>query len=195
MHCELLFAAALLATGQAVEAAKPPQTQAAPAENLQLQYARAKLGLAQTNLRRVVQMNRRLKRSVPSSVVAEFQDDVDEANLQVEHAAAAPEGGAFDVWLRRAQSELDAATTRWKKAVAGNRRLKGMFQELDVERFRLRARVARLQWEHGKELTGAPRAAQLEWQVELLNNEVDRLKEERTRVAPFVRYYPVYWWY
>jgi hypothetical protein len=79
--------------------------------------------------------------------------------------------------------------------VAGNRRLQGTFEELDVDRFRLRAEVARLQLERGKELAAAPRAAQLEWQVELLNNEVDRLKEEQTRVAPFVRYYPIYWWY
>lgn len=66
---------------------------------------------------------------------------------------------------------------------------------LCLERFRLRALVARWQLERGKELAAGPREAQLEWQVELLNNEVDRLKEERARVDPFVRYYPIYWYW
>ena len=195
MHRELLIAAALLVSGPALDAAPPTQAEPAPAENLRLQYAQAKLQLAQANLKRIEQLNRRLKRSVPSAVVAEFQSDVDEANLQVRQAASAPDGGEFDVWLRRAESESQLAASRWKRAVAGNRRLKGTFEGLDVERFRLRAEVARLQFARGKKLAGAPRATQLEWQVEMLNNEVDRLKQERARVAPFVRYYPIYWWY
>jgi hypothetical protein len=126
---------------------------------------------------------------------------VAEADRQVA-AAAQPEQGELAVWLRRAESNLQSATTEWKNAVAANQRLakakdaKALFDQLDVERFRLRAEVCRLQWERGKTLATAPREAQLEWQIELVNNEIDRLKEELPRVSPFIRTYPLYWyWY
>lgn len=193
MYGQLLIVAALWGADPAVPPAAADTERAAPPENLSLQYAQAKLQLAQANLKRIEQLNRRLKRSVPASVVAEFKSDVGVAELQVRQAAA-DEQGEFAVWLRRAQSELEAATSRWKRAVEGNRKMQGTFEPLDVERYRLRAEVARLQLARGKSLVDASRAAQLEWQVELLNNEVDRLREEQTRVAPFIRYYPVYWW-
>jgi hypothetical protein len=198
MHCEIILSALLLVAGQAAAAPPKPESTAA---DLELQYARAKLQLAQTNLKRVEQMNRRLARSVPASVVAELQSDVAEADRQVE-AASGGQQGEFGVWLRRAESEAQSASLRWKNAVAANERLrkskdaKAVFDQWDIERFRLRAEVCRLQWERGKSLAAAPRAAQLEWQIELLNNEVERLKEEAPRVSPFIRYYPVYWfWY
>jgi hypothetical protein len=194
MHCEIILTAALVLAGQA--AAAPDES-----ADLQLQYARAKLQLAQANLNRIEEINRRVARSVPASVVAEFQRDVAEADVQVEQASA-PDADEFAVWLRRAQSELQSATTRWKYALAANERLKSsksgknLFDASDIERFRLRAEVGRLQYLRGNQLVGAPRAAQLEWQVELLNNEVDRLKEEEAvRVAPSIRYYPIYWFW
>jgi hypothetical protein len=193
MHCELLLAATLVILAQQVPAEPPSPADATAAEKLAMEYARAKLQLAEANLKRVEEMNRRVARTVPASVVAEFQSDVEEANVQVRQTAS--QGGQFGVWLRRAQSELQAATTRWKAALAGNRRVEGTFGELDVERFRLRAEVARLQLERGRSLLGASREAQLEWQVELLNNEVDRLNEEPSRISPSGRYYPMYWYW
>lgn len=194
MHCELILAAGLAIAGQNVPAAAPAPAETTSAANLELEYAQAKLELAKANLLRVEQMNRRLARSVPASVVADFQHDVEEANQQVQ-AASAPLGGEFDVWLRRAKSELQTASTRYKNALSVNRRLEGTIEAAEIERLRLRAEVARLQLERGRSLAGAPRAEQLEWQVELLNNEVDRLKEEPSHVAPFVRFQPLYWWY
>jgi hypothetical protein len=172
--------------------AAPPD---APDANLPLQYARARLELAEANLNRVEELNRRRERSVAPTVVAELHAEVDEARLQVERASQAEAGGEFDVWLRRAEGELASATSRWKKALQGNQRLKGAFEPLDVERYRLRAEVARLQLARGRSLVGASRGAQLEWQVELLNNEIDRLKEELMHTPATVRYYPIYWFW
>ena len=195
MHYALLLAATLTIPCQDVPASEPPEA-ASAAKNLELEYARAKLQLAQTNLKRVERMNRRMARTVPANVVAEFQYAVEEANVQVRQAASAATGDEFGVWLRRAESESQATDTRWKSAVAGNRRVQGTFDALDVERLRLGAEVARLQWERGQSLVGAPREVQLEWQVELLNNRIDRLKEEPSRISPSIRYYPIYWyWY
>ena len=110
MHCELLIAAALWASGQAAPAPAPPPFDVPPAKVLQMQYAQAKLLLAETNLIRIEQMNRRLARSVPSSVVAEFKSDVDEARLQVEQAASAT--AACVRLVRKATLSGPAAWTR-----------------------------------------------------------------------------------
>jgi hypothetical protein len=189
MYCELLLAAALL---WAAQAPPPAPRDAAAEESLELRYARVRLELAEANLKRVEQMNKKLDRTVPSSVVAEFKNDVTEANLQFRQATQEAPADPLAIWLRRAESSFQSATTRWKNAVAANRRVPDTIPVLDVDRFRLRAEVARLQWQRGQKLAKAPREQQLAWQVDLLNDEMELLKEETSRVAPFVRYYPIW---
>lgn len=189
MHCELLLTAALLAAGQSP---LPAPRDAAAEESLELRYARVRFELAEANLKRVEQMNKKLDRTVPSSVVADFKNDLAEAELQFRQATKEAPVDPLAVWLRRAESAFQSATTRWKNAVAANRRVPDTIPALDVDRFRLRAEVAELQWQRGKKLAGAPREQQLAWQVDLLNDEMELLKEETTRVAPFVRYYPIW---
>ena len=189
MHIELLLAAILLSASQAPT---PAPREAAAQESLELRYARARFELAEANLKRVEQMNKRLDRTVPSSVVADFKNDVAEADLQFRQAAQESPADPLAIWLRRAESSFQSAKTRWQNAIAANRRVADTIPALDVDRFRLRAEVARLQWDRGQSLVKAPREQQLAWQVDLLNDEVELLKEETTRVAPFVRYYPIW---
>lgn len=189
MYCELLLAAALLSAGQTPP---PAPRDAAAEESLELRYARVRFELAEANLKRVEQMNKKLDRTVPSSVGADFKNDLTEAELQFRQAAQPAPADPLAVWLRRAESSFQSATTRWKNAVAANRRVPDTIPALDVDRFRLRAEVAQLQWQRGQKLAGAPREQQLAWQVDLLNDEMELLKEETSRVAPFVRYYPIW---
>ena len=65
---------------------------------------------------------------------------------------------------------------------------------MDVERFRLRAEVAKLQLERGQSLVSAGREAQLQWQSDLLDNQVQRLKDETRNGAQNVGLYPRWWW-
>lgn len=189
MHAVLLVTLACLRVGQLAQ--PPAPTDNIPsAEHVEVRYARAQLQLAEANLKRVQRMNQRLARSVPESVVAEYQQDADVARLQLEQAQPRSPGGEFQVWLRRAESESKRAESYWKKAVAVNVRSAKSFETLDIERFRLRAEVARLEFERGQALVQATHEAQLQWEVDLLNNEVQRVKEEATRVTPFIRVYP-----
>ena len=168
-----------------------PAPKDAAGESLEMRYARSRLKLAQANLDRVEQMNRKLDRTVPSSVVSDFKREVGEAELQFQQATTEKRDG-FDIWLRRAENAFRSATTRWQNAQTANKQVKDTIPALDVERFRLRAEVAQLQWERGKAIAMAPREVQLAWQVELLGDEVELLREESSRVAPFVRYYPIW---
>jgi hypothetical protein len=166
----------------------------AVAESVEVRYARAQMQLAEANLNRVEQSNKRVPGAVPSSVVAEYQHDLQVAKTRLEQVTAGPGGGDFEVWLQRAGAERTGAETAWKGATAANRRVPGTFGPLELERFRLRAEVARLQLERGQALADSGREAQMQWQIEMLDNQVQRLKEESRRVTSSVVYYPSWWW-
>jgi hypothetical protein len=188
MSTELLRVIAILLVGQLKQSGPPAPTDAAP-ESVEVRYSRAQLQLAQANLQRVQDINRRLPRSVPASVVADYERGVDVATAQLEQSQAGVGRNEFAVWLRRAEAAWKSGETAWKNAVAANQRSPRTFGALDVERLRLRAEVTRLQWERGQQLAAAPRESQLQWQVDVLNYELERQKEEGPRVAPFIRYY------
>ena len=174
--------------------AESPAPSDAASESIDVRYARAQFHLAEANLQRVQQMNQRLARTVPASVVAEYQHDLDVAKLHMQHAESSTVTDGFSVWLRQAEAIWKNADTIWKNAVTINQDAPRTFQALDVERFRLRAEVTRLQLERGKHLAHAPRDAQLQWQIELVNNEVQQLKED-ARAAPYSRVGRVWWWW
>ncbi len=176
--------------GQLPQAPAPSDT---ISESVEVRYARAQMRLAEANLNRVKQSNKRVAGSVPTSVVAEYQYDMEVAKTRLEQATAGRAASEFQVWLQRAKSERTAAEMRWKTAMAVNSRAPGTFEPIDIERFRLRAEVAKLQLERGQTLVDAGREAQLEWEVDLLNNQVQRLKET-SRTTPHIRAYPS-WWY
>jgi hypothetical protein len=96
--------------------------------------------------------------------------------------------------LQRAEAERRTAETTWKNATIVKGRAPGAFEPLDIERFRLRAEVAKLQLERGQTLVDSSHEAQLQWEVDMLNNQVQRLKEESSRTTPFVRFYPSWRW-
>ena len=188
MVTQLLTAIVFYFAGQVPQPSAPAPAGASASETIDVRYARAQLQLAQANLQRVQQINQRLARSVPASVVAEYQRDRDVAQAQMQQAESRAAEDAFAVWLSRADSIWKNADTIWKNAVTVNQRSPGTFEALDIERFRLRAEVTRLQLERGQLLASAPRESQLLWQLDLVNGEVQRLKEE-SRAAPFTRFW------
>lgn len=183
------------ALGQVAEA--PAAHEAAGdsvAESVEVRYARAQLQLAEANLRRVEASNQQVARSVPSTIVGEYRSAVAVAKARLEEATAGKRASDFRGWLERAEAERKSAETAWKSAAAANERMPGTFGTLDIERFRLRAEVARLQLERGQSLASAGREAQIEWEVDLLDNQVQRLKEESNLAAPVIGIYPVWRW-
>ena len=178
--------------------AAAPAPVAAAAESVELQYCRAQLKLAEANLARLEQLNKRVARTVPASLIAERQQQVAIARVRLQQAEAGEAGDDFTVWLRRAKADQAEAATRWQQAVAVNQRAAKTIDARDVERYQLRAEVCRLQYERGRELVDAPRDEQLAWRVELLTNELDWVRDEATRIMPSARYYyysfPGWWW-
>ncbi|HVT27834.1 MAG TPA: hypothetical protein VHE81_07440 [Lacipirellulaceae bacterium] len=172
----------------------PTASNNSTSDRIEVRYARAQMQLAEANLNRVEQSNKRVAGLVPSSVVAEYQLDVQVAKTRLEQATAGRSASEFQVWLQRAAAEQRTAETTWKKAAAVNDRVPGTFEPLDIERFRLRAQVANLQLQRGQTLVNARHEAQLQWEIDLLDNQVQRLKEESRQPATFITGYPFWLW-
>jgi hypothetical protein len=190
MYTEILMAAICL-TGQLAQTPAPNSTLS---ESVEVRYARAQLQLAQASLKRVEQSNKQIAGSVPSSVVADYQHDVDVAKTRLEQATAGRAASEFQVWLQRAAAEQKTAETTWKNAKTVNERVPGTFEPLDVERFRLRTEVSKLQLERGQGLVNSGHEAQMQWEIDVLDNQVQRLKEESRQSTQVIGVYPPWRW-
>jgi len=162
----------------------------APAEALEVRYAKAQLRLAEANLARVERINQRLAKVVSPDVVAEYRQELDVAKSLVKSAEGAA-GAKFDVWLQRAAAGARSTQSAWRSVAAAERRVPGTFDPLDIERLRLRAEVARLELARGKSMAASPRLVQVEWQMDLVGGELQRLKED-LRSPPTSRTYFVW---
>jgi hypothetical protein len=114
------------------------------------------------------------------------------AKARLEQATSGQAANEFQVWLRRAAAEQKSAETAFSSATAANKSAPGTFAALDIERFRLRAAVAKVQLERGAALANAGHEIQMQWQIDLLDNQVQRLKEESRQSIANVEYLP-YW--
>jgi hypothetical protein len=189
----LLVGVAIVALYAVATAGPPaqPKAKAAP-ESLDVRVARARLQLAEANLKRVEETNRKVARAVTGNTVAEFRADVAVAKARLDLAIAGGQKNDFQGWLRDAEAAAKSAETQWQSALEANRRTPRTVNPLDVERLRLRFELARAQVERGRALADKSAVEQTEWRVDLLADEVQRLKEEVARPAAATRVYPLY---
>jgi DNA repair exonuclease SbcCD ATPase subunit len=173
----------------------PAQPEEAGTEqSLEVRYAQAQLRLAEVNLKRVERMNQRVPRSVPGDMVAEYREDVEVAKLRLENLASGKGENDFQVWLRRAEEAAQSAEARLRSGMAVNQRAPGTLDALELERLRLRAELARLRLARGQALADQPRETQVQWQLDYLSDEVQRLNQEVLRGPGTTRPNP-FWWY
>lgn len=152
-------------------------------DSLDIRYARTHVQLAEANLARVDRANQRVANAVAGVVVSAYQEDLAVAKLRLQ-AALGEINDPFDVWLRAAEAAAKTANRQWTSSVAANRRAAGAIHELDIDRLRLRAEVAQLNLERGRALADGSPQARVQWQAELMYDELQRLNEEVIRSAP-----------
>jgi hypothetical protein len=171
-----------LVAGHVDCAADPLATVPADA-SLDVQYAKVKLELANANLKKVVEMNRRIARTVSPDVVAEYRNDAALAKLRLDGALKG-NSDTYSFWLKAAELNWKSAHAAWQSAVAANDQQRGSVDELDVERLHLQAEVFRIGLDRGQALANQPREAQLEWRLRMLSDEVARLSDVVFRGTP-----------
>ena len=147
-------------------------------ESLAVRYARAQLRLAEVTLKKANDMNRKMAGTLTSGLVSQFADDVEFAKLQLQNAMR-PEGiDPLQACLERAELARRLAEGRLKKALEANQRAPGVVSAAEVESLRLGVELAQLRLERGQSLVSASSDAKLQWQLDVLSDELARVKEQ-----------------
>lgn len=165
------------------------------ADSVQVQFAEAQVRLAEITLKKAQRMNQRVAGAVAAVDVAEYREDVEVAKAQLAAAQTGAGENQFLTWLRSAQAADKAAQHRLRSSLAANARLPGTIDDLEIERLRLRAELAQLRLARGQSLRDRPPVEQLQWQVNLLRDEVQRLSEQVSRQPPAGRLFPLWWFW
>jgi acyl-coenzyme A thioesterase PaaI-like protein len=148
------------------------------AESLDVRCARAKLRLAELTLQKAQEMNRKVAGTLTGGLIAQFADDVQLAKLQLQNATR-PEGlDAHQAYMLRAELIRHQADARLKRAKEADQRSPGVVSANELERFSLEADIAQIRVERGQSLADASPDAKLQWQVDMLNDELARVKEQ-----------------
>jgi hypothetical protein len=155
-----------------------PAAKEGAADSLAVRTARAQLRLAELTMQKVQEMNKKVAGTLSASMTAQIVDDVEFAKAQLENALQPGGGDPFQAWLRRAELAVRSAEFKLKKVKEADRRAPGSYVALDIERLRLGVEIAQLKLERGKSLASASPEAKLQWQLEMLDDGVARLRNQ-----------------
>lgn len=163
-------------SGSAAPAAKGSDEK--EAESIAVRYARAQLRVAELTLQKALAMNKRLAGTLVSGMVSQFSDEVELSKLRLQAAMSSSEIDPLQACLQRAELSVRTAETKLKKASETNQQVPNTVSQVDLERLRAGIEVARLRLEYGRSLVSASSESRLQWQIELLNDELARVKEQ-----------------
>ncbi|HEX3726492.1 MAG TPA: hypothetical protein VHV08_09635 [Pirellulales bacterium] len=180
----LLTMAGLLAAcgfvGYALGLAAPASSGAAEEHSqdaVAVRYARAQLRLAELTLQKAQASNQRVAGTLVGSLVSQLSDDVEMARVQLKNAER-PEGVDYvRAAMQRAELGLRLAEGRLRRATDANQRIPGTVGTIDLERLRLGVEIAQLRMESGKAMVNATPIVKLQWQIEMLNEELASIKQ------------------
>jgi multidrug resistance efflux pump len=172
-------------TGSSQNRDKREDSPADPTEapNIDVRLAEAKLKLAEADLRSATEWNRRLRGTIPKSTVEWLQQNVKLAKEQVDIARQGKQPW-HALHVRQMEATLRTAQSRLERAEAMNRAAPSSASNLDLERFRLKVEVARLNLTKAQDPANIKSPeAHLQLQVDQLRDEVDRLKDQVERLS------------
>ncbi len=172
--------AAILAIGMVVgrtagTAAQDDKNEQAP-DKLAVQCAEANLKLAQMNFERMQQLNQKVRGTLIAGMVDQFREEVELAQQQLDVAKKTPGGDPYLATVERMRLALRSAEARAKRALDTHEQAPDIVSKDDVERMRQIAVIADLQLQRGLALKSATPQQQLQWQLEVLGNEIDRVR-------------------
>jgi len=168
--------ATLYKSGSAAPPAKA--SDAKESESIAVRYARAQLRAAELSLQKAQSMNKRVPGTLASGMIELLADEVELGKLRLQ-AVMKPEGiDLLQESIQRAAMTLRNSETKLKKALETNQQAPSVVTPADIERARADVEVARLRLEYGRSLSGASSEAKLQWQIELLNDELSSIKEQ-----------------
>lgn len=160
-----------LAAGLGAQAGRPRPV--AAAEELAVRYAQASLKLAEIDLRKAEEQNKKVPRTIPQVIVERLRRNVAVSEAQLEQALQPSAGGAVNVHVRYAEERVRIAELEIEKAQKARQRDPDAVPAVEVERLALAADVARLRLDMWRNPVYLPSLLdQMQWQLDRLSEEV-----------------------
>jgi hypothetical protein len=147
-------------------------------ESFGTRYARLRLRMAEVALDKAKQMNQKVPGTLPADLMSQFSQDVSVAKVQLQNSTRADGGDLLLGWIARAEMTLNDAKMKLNSATRTEQRTPGTYEPIDIERLRLSAELAQLQLDRGKSLIDASADAKLQWIVDMVDDELLRLKKQ-----------------
>jgi len=165
-----------MAVGRTVGQAQDEKDAKRQADSLALQSAKLSLQLAEMNLERMERQNRRVPGTVISGLIEMFTQEVELARAELQIAEKNPGGSPYLAMIERMRLAVRFSKARADRALAMFEKAPEIMSRSDVERMRNMARIADLQLQRGLALSSASAADQLQWQLEVYGDELDRVR-------------------
>jgi hypothetical protein len=146
------------------------------AKSLGAQFAQAQLKLAEMNLARAQELNQKVPGTLIAGMMQQFVEEVARARAEVEIANKAPEGDPYQACIERVRLALKSAEARAKVGLETHEKAPSVVTRGDVERMRLFAELTDLQLQRGLALANAPPEEKLRWQLDVLGDDLDRVR-------------------
>ena len=146
------------------------------AKSLAVECAQAKLRLAEMNLARAQQLNRKVPGTLIGGMMQQFSKEVEVAGVELAIAKKSSKSDAFQASIERVKLALRSAKDRAKVGLETHKRAPSVVTKGDVERMRLFAVIADLQLQRGQALAGASATDKLEWQLEVMGDDLERVR-------------------
>ncbi len=147
-------------------------------EDIAIQYARANLKLARVRLARFENVNHKAPGSIPQMVLERMRANISVAQEQLDHAIRPDDEKPMRAYVRYAEEKARVANLAWKNALELRKRPSAKITELDLEKYRLEAKVAELRLQMWQDRAYLPTLLdQMQWQIDRLSEELLELRK------------------
>ena len=156
---------------------KPTLSESAAEESLNIRHARAHLELAELDLRRALQWNKRIPDLFSDRTIAYLRKHVEIDGEQLSQSIAHQNPDAHEIYIRGAQAAVELADADVQRRQAIYKSFPDNFHALELDRAIAVAKVAKLSLERTVAKKGSiDTLSQLQWQVEELRNQLLELQ-------------------
>lgn len=154
-------------------------------KKVDLQYAEARLALAEQRLKLAQLANQELPGTYSAIRIKQLKNQVELAEARVKAASNGQEVNWRDVYLQELQNRVQIAEVQLRQAREVRKRVAGsVYSDAELKKLRLEVQVAELALEQAKQLSrGNASEKYLRWQVRQIRNELMWLETRVDRLA------------
>ena len=145
-------------------------------KSLAVACAQAKLKLAEMNLARAQELNRKVAGTLIGGMMNQFVKEVTLAKVDLDIAQKSTDNDAFQASIERVKLAVAAAKERAKVGLLTHEKAPMVVTKGDVERMRLFAVIVDLQLQRAEALTDASAEKKLDWQLEMIGDDLERIR-------------------